>query len=251
MRGPDWLVARPIAHRGLYDPAAGIPENSIAAARAAVEAGYAIEADVRPAADGTAMVFHDAALERMTGAAGRIGEAMPHTLSRLRLAGGDEPIPSLAELLAAIAGRAGLFVEIKSGDGPAASGARAFAHEVARELDAYRGPAAIMSFDPESVRAAGEIAPQVPRGLVSGAHRGEDDRRTLDALTRWRRRHLLAVWETRAHFVAYDSRALPAIAPAIVRLAGVRLLTWTVRGPDEMKRLERHVDQIIFERFRP
>ena len=34
---PDWLTARPIAHRGLHDRVAGIPENTIAAAEAELE----------------------------------------------------------------------------------------------------------------------------------------------------------------------------------------------------------------------
>ena len=36
-----------IAHRGLYDAAQGIPENSLAAFRAAAEGGYGAELDTR------------------------------------------------------------------------------------------------------------------------------------------------------------------------------------------------------------
>ncbi|HEX2137964.1 MAG TPA: hypothetical protein VHG30_19080, partial [Microvirga sp.] len=35
----DWLVARPIAHRGLHDAAKGILENTISAAEAAIAGG--------------------------------------------------------------------------------------------------------------------------------------------------------------------------------------------------------------------
>ena len=66
MAAPDWLTARPIAHRGLHDRAASRPENTLAAARAAVAGGFAIECDVQLSADGEAMVFHDAALGRLT-----------------------------------------------------------------------------------------------------------------------------------------------------------------------------------------
>ncbi|MET0259213.1 MAG: glycerophosphodiester phosphodiesterase, partial [Methylobacterium sp.] len=45
MSAPGWLTARPIAHRGLHDRSAGIPENTIAAAEAAIAGGYAIECD--------------------------------------------------------------------------------------------------------------------------------------------------------------------------------------------------------------
>ena len=49
MLHPGFLT-RPLAHRGLHGP--GVPENSMAAFRAAVAQGYGIELDVQPAADG-------------------------------------------------------------------------------------------------------------------------------------------------------------------------------------------------------
>jgi glycerophosphoryl diester phosphodiesterase len=65
---PDlsWLVARPIAHRGLHDLSRGLVENSIGAARAAVAHGYGIECDLRLSRDGKVFVFHDDSLERLT-----------------------------------------------------------------------------------------------------------------------------------------------------------------------------------------
>ena len=53
----DWLCERPIAHRGLHNLHAGIPENSLAAFAAAVADGYSMELDVQASADGQAMVF--------------------------------------------------------------------------------------------------------------------------------------------------------------------------------------------------
>ena len=43
MRAPDWLTARPVAHRGLHDRARGLIENMPGAAAAAVAANFAIE----------------------------------------------------------------------------------------------------------------------------------------------------------------------------------------------------------------
>ena len=40
------FMGRNFAHRGLYDNDKGIPENSLAAFRAAMEAGYGCELDV-------------------------------------------------------------------------------------------------------------------------------------------------------------------------------------------------------------
>ena len=68
----DWLTARPIAHRGLHDAAAGVIENTASAFRAAIDAGYGIECDLQISADGEAMVHHDDALGRLTDGAGRL-----------------------------------------------------------------------------------------------------------------------------------------------------------------------------------
>src|ERR1043165_4637645 len=66
MRDPKWLIARPVAHCGLHDAAAGVIENTASAFKAAIAGGYAIETDVQISADGEAMVHHDFALGRLT-----------------------------------------------------------------------------------------------------------------------------------------------------------------------------------------
>ena len=72
--GLDWLIARPIAHRGLHDAAHGLIENTAGAVRAAIAANYGIEVDVQISADGEAMVHHDDVLGRLTR---RRGSARP------------------------------------------------------------------------------------------------------------------------------------------------------------------------------
>ncbi len=69
---PDWIVATPIAHRGLHNAAQGVIENSTSAAQAAIARGFAIECDVQLTADGEAVVFHDFTLDRLTEAVGRV-----------------------------------------------------------------------------------------------------------------------------------------------------------------------------------
>jgi len=251
MPAPAWLTRRPIAHRGLHDRARGVPENSLAAAAAAIAADYAIEADVRPLADATPVVFHDAKLERLIGLPGHTEEVAPQDLARLRLAGTGEAVPTLDAFLATVAGRTALVLEIKSDDVRADGLAVRFWSELADRLDRYRGPVAVMSFDPAAVARMARLAPDVPRGLVSRAYRRPEDLKALGAWQAWRRRNLIALVETGASFAAYDATALPATAPALARLAGKRVLSWTVRSEQEQRRLARHVDQIIFEGFRP
>ena len=52
----DWLLATPVAHRGLHDDIR--PENSMPAFEAAIEKGYTIEIDVHLSSDGHIVVFH-------------------------------------------------------------------------------------------------------------------------------------------------------------------------------------------------
>ena len=114
MNAPPWLTARPIAHRGLHDRSAGIVENSIAAAKAAVERGFAIECDVQDTADGEVVVFHDHTLDRLTGASGVVKATSLARMTALTLTDSRETVPTLQDFLAAIAGRTPLVLEIKS-----------------------------------------------------------------------------------------------------------------------------------------
>ena len=72
MTGPDWLTARPVAHRGLHDAARGVIENTPSSVAAAVAANYAIEVDLQITADSEAMVHHDDALGRLTEGSARL-----------------------------------------------------------------------------------------------------------------------------------------------------------------------------------
>lgn len=84
------------AHRG--GAADGI-ENTAAAFRRAADAGYRyFETDVHASADGRLVAFHDATLDRVTDARGRIAELPWSEIQRARVAG-REPLPLFEELL--------------------------------------------------------------------------------------------------------------------------------------------------------
>ena len=105
---PADLLRRPIAHRALHDRSAGRPENSPAAIRAAVEAGYAIEIDVQGTSDGQAVVFHDEWMERLTEATGFVKDYTAADLGRITLRHSTDTIPTLPQVLAIVAGLATL-----------------------------------------------------------------------------------------------------------------------------------------------
>ncbi len=95
---PD-LHHSPLAfvHRG-GDPAR---ENTMAAFEDAVAMGYRyVEIDVRTAACGTLVVFHDETLDRITDGAGPLSAKTWEELSALRLRASGEPLLRFEELLA-------------------------------------------------------------------------------------------------------------------------------------------------------
>ena len=59
------FVDRNYAHRGLHKKDKTVPENSLAAVRRAVKAGYGVEMDVHITADDQLVVFHDDTLGRL------------------------------------------------------------------------------------------------------------------------------------------------------------------------------------------
>ncbi len=227
------LIAKPFAHRGLHGR--GVIENSRAAFEAAIAAGHGIELDVQVSRDGVAIVIHDYELDRLTEGAGPICGLVAAELAKIRLRGGvEETIPTLAETLELIGGRAPLLIEVKS------PGRRvdALSGAVRRAIATYIGPVAVMSFNPEIGRWFAREAPEVLRGLV-----------VTEAGRRWRgtlTRHL-ALWRSKAEFLAYDIRDLPSRFAAAQRSKGLPVLTWTCRSDEHRARAALHADQIIYE----
>src|ERR1700760_1199448 len=114
MRAPDWLTARPVAHRGLHDAARGIIENMPAAAEGAVAGNFAIECDIQLSADGEAMVHHDDELGRLTQGSGTLRSKTAAELKQVVFRDTPERMMSLGDLCALVAGRVPLVIEVKS-----------------------------------------------------------------------------------------------------------------------------------------
>ena len=248
MRAPDWLTARPVAHRGLHDAARGIIENMPAAAQAAVDGNFAIECDIQLSADGEAMVHHDGALGRLTEGTGALLGKTSAELKAVTFKGTSERMMALGDLCALVAGRVPLVIEVKSHF----DGDRKLVARMAEVLAGYAGPAVGMSFDPDQVLALRELAPNLTRGIVAERHYDATDWPEASAEQRHGMTHLRHAFRSRPHFVAYWVDELPAAAPWIARnIFGLPLLTWTVRTPEQRARAVRNADQMIFEGFRP
>jgi glycerophosphoryl diester phosphodiesterase len=246
---PPALLRAPIAHRGLHDPAAGIIENSRAAAGAAIAAGYGIELDIQASADVEAMVFHDDEMLRLTDAPGLVRDYSAAALGRIGLKGAAETVPTLAEFLALVDGRAPLLIEIKDQDGALGPDVGRLEARVAGLLAAYAGEAAVMSFNPHSVAAFADAAPDRPRGLTTCAFEDADW-----SIPDYRRAELAAmqdVGRVGAAFISHDHDDLANPRVAKLKAAGMPILCWTVRSPAEEAAARKVADNVTFEGFRP
>ncbi|MCA1653689.1 MAG: glycerophosphodiester phosphodiesterase, partial [Sphingomonadales bacterium] len=213
--GADPLAPGPVGftHRGLHG--AGVPENSLAAFRAALRIGAGIECDLRLSADEEAMLFHDADLRRMCGSPDAVGSLTSAALASKRLAGGPERIPRLAELLALVGRRVPLLLELKTERGNAGR----FCAAVARAIGGLPGPTAVMSFDPAVGVWLARHRPDIRRGLVLS---GRDS-----AFGRW-----LKIMRARPQFLAVKLSQIGL--PWVERERWTKpVYVWTVRTPDE------------------
>ncbi|MGH6845764.1 MAG: glycerophosphodiester phosphodiesterase family protein [Methylocella sp.] len=247
INAPDWLTARPIAHRGLHSKKLGLVENTPAAAAAAIGKSYAIECDIQRAKDGEAVVFHDFTLDRLMRAEGRVDAFRADELGQLSYKDCDQKIVSLSDFLIRIGGRTPVIVEIKSrydGDMRLADRGKA-------AVAAYAGPVCLKSFDPAvlvHLRGAGATC---PLGLVAQARYDIDEE--WAGLPQDRRASLADLRDfplARPDFLSWNLADLPHAVPMLCRQGlGMPVMTWTVRSREALVRGRLWADQIIFEGF--
>ncbi len=229
-----FLKCQPFAHRGLHG--ADRVENSRAAFRAAIRLGHGIELDVQAASGGEAFVFHDAELDRLTPQRGRVNDSRADDLDTIALAGTDETIPRLPEILGIVAGRVPVLIEIKSEDANPAP----LCHSVRRALEGYNGAVAVMSFNPQVAHWFGEHAPRVVRGLVVSEQGA--------AGFGGRAKRWAALLRAKPDFLAYDVRDLPSRFATAARKRGIPVLTWTVRDAKAEATAFAYADEAIYEK---
>ena len=236
------LIARPIAHRGLWGPRA--PENSLNAFDAAAAADYGIELDVQLSADGVPVVFHDDRLERMTAAHGRVAERTAVQLAEVRLADTKQTIPTLAEALECVGRRTLVMIELKVLGGEEGLLER----QVAEVLEGYDGPVAILSFNPKAVGWFAEARPDLPRGLNSTDYHDA----TAWVLSAIQRRGLVELEHmhlARPHFLSLGLEMLRSAGVAALREQGMPVVCWTIRSAAQWARVSPLCDNLMFEGF--
>lgn len=244
LRDLDWLVARPIAHRGLHSGSA--VENTHSAFTAALTQNYAIECDLQITKDYEAVVFHDDDINRLLDGRGLVKDYSLKELKATAFKLGKDRVQSLGELLEQVDGAQTLIIELKSHW----DGDQSLTHRAMEVLQNYQGPYALMSFDPEMVACIAERSPITVRGIT--ADRVVDPYyNPLPLAQRIAMRNFEHLSQTRPHFVSYDFKGLPFAPVTAIRNAGHPIITWTIESPSDAAAALRYCDQVTFQGYHP
>ncbi|WP_278335974.1 glycerophosphodiester phosphodiesterase [Pygmaiobacter massiliensis] len=236
------FYGRNYAHRGLHTKDKSVPENSLAAFRAAVEHGYGIELDIQLSKDGEVVVFHDDTLDRVCGVHGRVDAYTLEELRSFSLCGTEQRIPLLTEVFEVMDGKAPMIIELKSGPRNTELCEKGYAL-----MQQYHGAYCIESFDPRIVCWFKKHAPQVLRGQLAGR---PETYNTLPSVGGFVLGNLLGNVLARPEFVAYDNAKKPWTVRLCDRLGALRVL-WTARDEADKARVESENDLVIFEFYLP
>jgi glycerophosphoryl diester phosphodiesterase len=245
---PDTFLKAPIAHRAYHDRAQGRPENSRAAIRAAIAAGYGIEIDLQLSRDGMPMVFHDETLERLTPREGWLCDLTATELGQIPLTDSDETIPTLAEVLALVAGHVPLLIELKDQTLRMAETDGRLEAATAALLADYAGPVAVMSFNPHCIAHMASLAPALPRGLTTSAYDPEDWH-PLPPATCDRLRDIPDYDRVQASFISHEHGDLARPRVAELAAQGAAILCWTIKSPAAEAAARRIAQNITFEQY--
>lgn len=233
-----------IAHRGLFDNE-GIPENSIAAFRRAVERGFGIELDIQMTTDDRLMVFHDASVERMCGVDRRLTRMTSDEARELRLGETDERIPFFEDVLATIGGRVPLIVEMKYEGRSIEATAK-----TVELLKGYEGAYVMESFDPRICAWLKANAPKIVRGQLASDFMRSGSRMAYPL--RFLLSNLMLDFLSRPDFIAYDCRFADQPSFELCRrLFHPVCVAWTVKSEEELARAREVFDVVIFDSFDP
>ena len=230
------------AHRGLHNRERA--ENSMSAFRAARDAGYGIELDVRLTKDGELVVFHDKTLDRVCGVPGKVIDFTYEELTAFKLGGTDDTIPLFSDVLSEIDGRVPLLIEIKME--PGESG---IAEKLAEVIDGYHGDYIVESFNPLALRAFMKLKPEIPRGILSTLYSKEEPFR--GTFLYFLLENLMMNFLMRPDFIAYDKRGSKNYVLRLLRKNfSTPLFAWTIKSEEEEeKAISDGFDTVIFEGY--
>ena len=247
-KGEEIFTGRAFAHRGLYDNEAGIPENSAASFRRAVENGFGCELDVQLTKDEKLVVFHDDTLDRACGVSGLVREKSFEEIRSLRLFGTDEIIPTFEEVLGIVDGKIPLIVELKSELPDKALNVRN-CEITCGMLSAYKGQYCIESFDPTIVGWFRKNAPDIIRGQLSMAP--DKYPKSYSIWLKLLLGYLGMNFLGRPNFIAYDVESAQPVTLKMCKALGAFHASWTCREPEKHEMRIKDGQAVIFEKYIP
>lgn len=243
--GLEKLRGHSYAHRGLHGN--GVPENSIAAFRLAVEKGYGSELDIHLMKDGNLAVIHDPSLKRTAGADVFIEDLTAEDLPNYRLEGTDEQIPLFSQVLELYAGKAPLIVELKSERGNHA----ALCAAACKLLDGYNGVYCVESFDPQCIAWMRKNRPELIRGQLS-ANFFIAKKSKLPWPAKWAMTTQILNFNSVPDFIAYKFADRKRLGIFICRsLWGAQGVAWTIKAKEDYDTAVKEGWIPIFEGFEP
>lgn len=232
------------AHRGLHDNHSPAPENSMAAFKKAIKAGYGIEMDVQLSKDGIPVVFHDFTLERICGKPGKVCDYIYEELQSFPLCQSEERIPRFDEVLKLVNGRVPLIIELKIEWLDVS-----VCPVVDRLLREYQGVYCMESFNPMALLWYRRYHNDVFRGQLSDAFikTGEFKGFLYFAL-----QNLLLNWMTKPDFVAYNHKYADVTSRKLCRkIYHNTAAAWTLKSQQELDAVKDKFDLFIFDSFIP
>ena len=229
-----FLKQNMIAHRGMHNKDAKIPENSLLAFKKAIENNYLIELDVHILKDGNVVVFHDDNLERMTGVNKNINEVTYDEIKTLKLQDTDEYIPLFQDVLKFIDGKVPLIIELKQNEKVGK-----LEQETVKLLKDYNGDFAIKSFNYKSIIWLKKNAPDIIRGQLVKYRR-------VKLLNKVFLRNMIFNKISKPDFLSCDIRIMPNNKIEKIRKNKL-ILGWTIRSKEELEEAKKHCDNYICE----
>jgi glycerophosphoryl diester phosphodiesterase len=232
------------AHRGLFDNASDAPENSLAALKKAVDAGYGIELDVQLSKDDRLVVFHDATLKRMCGVEGKVWDYTIEELQQMKLLDSNETIPTFEQFLEIVAGKVPFILEFKL------DRAQTRVCELANEvIKNYKGVYCIESFHPLALIWYRKNRPDVLRGqLCEEFFRSKNYKGKFLYLIL---SYLPFNFITRPDFIAYNHLHAHNISRRVCKALGGLSVCYTIKSvQDYEKAKENKFELFIFDNCR-
>ena len=238
--GPEALGGTLFAHRGLWDQ--DCEENTLAAFRRAVDAGYGIEMDIRLTKDGIPVILHDRSMKRMYGADVRPESCLYSEIQSYTTRSG-QTIPTLKDALETVSGKVPLILEIKKCH-------YASLPAIQTLLDAYGGRYCVESFYPLLLFWYRLHRPSIIRGQL--AFRIFSSMKTYTYKPGYLLQSLLLhLVLSRPGFIAYDIHTLPSLPLSLARIYRPLTVSWTVQSRDELEKYRKDFPVTIFEGFLP